>query len=261
MAAALACAVLLPALASGDWITLKAGGRVTGTIIRQTPKEITIQDDRGALLTFQLKQVLEYYVHPVAPADDAKVGGEDGEANAPGEANSAKGGGSDEIVLSERAFGECTLKIPVKYELTRGRMKFDGYNGELLGLCEDQATDTMLSVSTGGLAAGTEDFNEMMAASKKFFAGEKQCTILRWERRELAGLPGVYAELEGPKAAGDRIFLFLWVQVRANEIYAANVTVPREHFLRDPDLYRGILRSFRFRPTAPKAPPPKSPPK
>ena len=53
--------LMLPVLSYGDWISLKHGGRITGEIVRQNSREITIRAMDGGILTFQMRQIKKFH--------------------------------------------------------------------------------------------------------------------------------------------------------------------------------------------------------
>ena len=228
----IACLVTAPLAA--DWIVLKDGIQIHGTIIRETQREVALKSDTGGTLTFRMNQVAE--VHRIETDASKKT---KKRATRPA-ARSAKG-------VASVQFGDAVLSIPHAYEQMLGRGRYPGYLGELLGLYNDPKHGTKVSVTQGPLPFKARGFVELKTSLRRFLNAQPKYDVIVFERRDLDDKPTVYAEFREKTDSGAMVHVQAWVLVSGTRLYSVGLSVPDGRWALDPYHYREMVASFHYR--------------
>lgn len=245
--------LLVPAAASGDWINLVNGGRITGEIVRQNEKEITIRTKEGAFLTVQMRQIAEYFStkqRAEKPAKDVKA------PDAREEVIYKQPTDAIESVRAEKfgseQLGMVELRIPSGLETVASGGGTPGPAGEASGTWKESAGGAVLTVTIAALPAEVKTLDALDERLRAHFEKEVKLVRKLWERREVNGHKVIYAELE--TVAGEQpetTFAFQWMQLDGQRLCTVQLAAPRLRFVVREKLYRDILRSLR--PAGPSA--------
>ena len=237
-----------------DWLILKDGIQVHGTIIRRTDREVVLRSKDGAMLTFDLKKVADVHVnHPPQPKRSDPDHRREAEAN---------GVFLDMLRESSRrrktvvhSFGQGYLSIPSTFEKQSGQHTAPGQKGKLLGFFREPSSGALLSVVSGNLPFGATTFEEVKPALEFHLSRERGFTIRTFRETKVADRRTIYAEFNGQTSRGHRRFLQEWILLGPHEVYSVSLTVSETTFRGEPERYRRVLRSFKTELPAPKAPP------
>jgi len=226
---------------NADWITLKDGVQIHGTVIRQNKREVYLQLEKGGILTFRMNLVHEVRrsapeetTTSVRPAPLSPVVRFEGHGSA--------------AAKVEHVFGHATLQLPVGFELTVAHGRYPGYVGELLGLYQNPETEAKVSVTRGPLPFQSTNLEEMRSRLKRHLREESRYHVRVCEPRVLDGYPALYAEFREESNSGVWNHLQAWIPIGRNRIYAVAVSIPERAWVTGSDRYREIVRSFHTRP-------------
>jgi len=219
-----------------DWIRLKSGAQIHGKIILQTAERVTLKSKKGTF-SFDAKNVVE--VHRTTPLPKPKERTQDDERPVKVIPTGVKAN------ARELKLGDCRVTLPLTFTLKRGRSKVPGYDGELLGVYEEQRTGSQVSLTFDSkLPLKAKDVGDLKIKVKAHLKSKKATEVVQVASKVINAKSTVVADFIETRNGKKVRVLQAWSRSDSG-CFALSISTPNSQYRLNSKRYTKILNSIR----------------